>query len=127
MSTIGYNDIVVWAEAAIASVVCTAEAPLAVPMMARLENSAEHGRKVLETRLLDDVTELDTWFFRGQCTMTFPDRGRMRHVGAGGSINGLQPATGRNRGLPAATLKRAFAGEDGTGPVALGRGCRSGR
>jgi len=90
------------------------KAPLAMPMMARLENSAEHGRKVLETRLLDDITELDTWFFRGQCTMTFPDRGQMRHVGAGGNINGLQPATGRNSSLPAATLRRAFAGEDWT-------------
>lgn len=115
MSTIGYKDIIISAGLVLGGVLWAADKTPVMPMTAALENSAEHGwlsKKVLETRLLDDMTEARTWSFRGQGTMTFPEPGQMRHVRVEVNVNDQQPAARRSSGLPAVTLKRAFPGED---------------
>ena len=77
-----------------------------MPMTVEYANSAEHSwlnKKVLNTRLLDNMADPATWSFEGPGEMTFPGDHRLR---ARVSMSG---------GLERIAVKRAFPGEDWSG------------
>ena len=92
-----------------------------MPMPIEFQNSAEFGwlnKKVLEARLLDDVTDPATWSFEGQGEMTFPGESAsvsIRHLRVRVDINPPEAARPTGRGLPAVAVKRTFPGEDWSG------------
>lgn len=89
-------------------------------MPIEFENSAEFGwlnKQVLDSRLLDDMTDPSTWAFRGTGRLTFPADGG--HAGMPALRVDVEmfsdtPAPTRN-GLSSVNLKRAFPGEDWSG------------
>ncbi len=91
---------------------------LRLPLPVAFENSAEYGwlkKTVLEKRVLDDLSDPNTWSFQGQGRMTFPSETAiegMRHLRVEVNIHDQQPAVGRSSGLPAVAAVRSFSGED---------------
>lgn len=111
------------------------------PMPVRFEDSAEYrwlNKKVLDSRLLDDMSDAKTWVFEGQGRIAFPAESEPgearvpglrpvrapakpeawcpeRHLRVDVNIQDQRPAAGRSSGLPAVALKRAFPGEDWSG------------
>ena len=91
-----------------------------VPLPIELENSAEFAwlkKPVLESRVLDDMTNPSTWTFVGTGRLSFPATGGP----TGGPLLRVDmnmfteaPAPTRNR-LSTVNLKRLFPGEDWTG------------
>lgn len=84
------------------------------------EHSAEFGwqaKRVLASRVLDDMTQPEAWKLTGSGTLSFPEAPRLRDMRAmrvDMQLTMAAPANGRPR-LPAVNLQRAFAGEDWTG------------
>ena len=80
-------------------------------------NSAEFGwlgKRVLASRVLDDMTQPTIWRLSGAGQLsspTAPGLGEMRVLRVDMQLNVSAPATGRPR-LPAVNLQRAFANED---------------
>ena len=85
------------------------------------EHSAEFrwlNKPVLDRRILDDLTDPDTWHLRGTAELSFPDD----RAGPGGEhvlrvdmeMFHDEPAPTRTR-LSSATLRRSFPGEDWSG------------
>lgn len=89
-----------------------------MPMKVIYENSAEASwlnKKVLDARVLDDMSDPKTWAFQGQGSLTFPEgdtKEGFRRLRVQVNIHNQQPSTGRGSGLPSVLLKRAFPGED---------------
>ena len=89
-----------------------------MPLPIDFQNSAEFGwlnKKVLDARLLDNMTDPTNWSFEGQGEMTFPAEAalsEMRYLRVRVEVNPPEAARPKPRGLPAVTLKRAFPGED---------------
>lgn len=88
------------------------------PMPIDLTNSAETGwlaKKVLGTRVLDDMTRRESWAFQGTGRLTFlartdrPDGMPALRVDMNMFTDAPAPTTGR---LSAVNLKRAFVNED---------------
>jgi hypothetical protein len=81
------------------------------------QNSAEFGwlqKPVLDTRLLDDISDPRTWAFQGTGTLTFPTTPRldgMRVLRVDMTMYTDSPAPTRSR-LSSVNLRRAFDGED---------------
>lgn len=84
------------------------------------ENSAEFGwqaKRVLSSRVLDDMTQPAVWKLAGSGTLSFPEAPRLRDMRAlrvDMQLTTTAPASGRPR-LPSVNLQRAFANEDWTG------------
>ena len=88
-----------------------------MPMPIEFEHSAEFGwlnKKVLESRLLDGMTDPKTWSLQGQAKLTFsPESGPsgMRALRVDMEMFRDKPAPTRN-GLASAVLRRPVPGED---------------
>lgn len=88
------------------------------PMPIEYQNSAEFGwlnKKVLDTRLLDGMTDPATWQFQGHGTVAFPREtalGGMRYARVRLEVNPPEEARPKPSGLPSVSLKRPFPGED---------------
>ena len=94
-----------------------AEQPPHMPMPIEFQNSAEFGwlnKKVLDSRLLDDMSDPTTWTVQGQANVigTQPGSVGLPHaLRVDMELSREQPPPTRN-GLAAVNLKRSFAGED---------------
>ncbi|MGD8866935.1 MAG: glycoside hydrolase family 9 protein [Gemmatimonadales bacterium] len=89
-----------------------------MPMPIEIENSAEFrwlNKPVLQSRVLDDMSDPETWRFEGTGKLTF-----LGDAGPAGDLHALRvdmemfrdaPAPTRN-GLSAVNLRRVFPGED---------------
>ncbi|MGH7662885.1 MAG: glycoside hydrolase family 9 protein [Gemmatimonadaceae bacterium] len=92
----------------------------AVPMPIDFDNSAEFGwlkKEVLDSRVLDDMTDSSNWVFQGTGELTFPaDTGPagMRVLRVDMQMFHDEPAPTRN-GLSSINLRRLFPGEDWSG------------
>jgi len=99
-----------------AQVQAAAQSPR-LPMPIDLEHSAEAGwlkKKVLASRMLDDMTRPDNWTFQGTGKLTFLSRTDPLHMPAlrvDMDMFSETPAPTRNR-LSSVNLKRVFPGED---------------
>lgn len=89
-------------------------------MPINFQNSAEFGwlqKKVLDSRLLDSMTDPQTWSIQGQAALSFPAQSGqlgMRTLRVEMKMYRGKPAPTRN-GLSAVNLKRSFPGEDWRG------------
>ena len=107
--------------AAVLLTLVAGDGPPRMPMPAEVTNSAEYkwlNKTVLETRILDDMSDPADWSFQGQGRMTFPTNTGipgMPHLRVDVDIHDQQPAAGRSGGLPAVAAVRSFAGEDWRG------------
>jgi len=92
----------------LAVVAAWAMAESRVPARAVAEHSAEHAwlaKKVLASRVVDDVTRRDGWTVRGRGEMGFPTSGGRRCLRMNVSLDGLTAQ-------PAAAAVRTIGGED---------------
>src|ERR1035437_2871325 len=97
--------------------VVAAEQSPRMPMPIEFQNSAEFGwlnKKVLDSRLLDDMSDPKTWTMQGQAKLSSPKPGGampMRALRVDMEMFRDQPPPTRN-GLATVNLKRTFPGED---------------
>src|SRR5579859_2710914 len=88
------------------------------PLPIEYQNSAEFGwlnKKVLESRLLDGMTDPATWQFRGLGEAAFPQEtalSGMRYARVRVEVNPPEADRPKPNGLPSVSLKRPFPGED---------------
>ncbi|HYH00912.1 MAG TPA: glycoside hydrolase family 9 protein [Terriglobales bacterium] len=91
-----------------------------MPMQVKFENSAESGwlqKKVLDSRLLDDMANPSTWVLTGQGSMTFApaesNLGKPR-VRVDVNVHDQRPSGPGVSGLPTVNLRRDFGGDNWT-------------
>jgi len=91
-----------------------------MPMQVQVENSAEHAwlqKQVLDSRVLDNMTNPATWVLDGQGSSTFaPADPNLRLPRVRVQVNVHEQGVTREGAsrLPTVNLRRAFAGEDWT-------------
>ncbi len=102
-----------------APLLSVAQAP-PMPMPIEFQNSAEFGwlqKKVLDSRLLDDMDDLGAWSIQGQARLSSPagsGQAGMRALRVEMEMFRDKPAPTRN-GLSTVNLKHTFPGEDWSG------------